>query len=79
MKKRTPIVEALTQIMGRTPPGDLVEGCYYDFNPLGDAVTKLQDWCASHAPITWMTGLGAIEAAELLVKGAIENGNLSRL
>jgi hypothetical protein len=39
---------------------------------------KLQDWCVQVAQPPWATGLSMIEAAELIVKGALENGNISR-
>jgi hypothetical protein len=38
----------------------------------------LQDWCAYYAQPTWATGLSMIEAAELIVKGAIDNGNIRK-
>lgn len=39
---------------------------------------KLQEWCVQVAQPPWATGLSMIEAAELIVKGALENGNISR-
>ena len=37
---------------------------------------KLQEWCVDNARPPWATGLSMIEAAELIVQGAIENGNI---
>lgn len=37
---------------------------------------KLQEWCVSNANPIWATGLSMIEAAELIVQSAIENGNI---
>jgi hypothetical protein len=37
---------------------------------------KLQEWCVDNAQPPWATGLSMIEAAELIVQGAIENGNI---
>lgn len=37
---------------------------------------KLQEWCVNNANPPWATGLSMIEAAELIVQGAIENGNI---
>ena len=37
---------------------------------------KLQEWCVSNASPPWATGLSIIEAAELMVVGAVENGNI---
>jgi hypothetical protein len=39
---------------------------------------KLQDWCSMHARPHWATGLGLIEAAELIVQGAVENSNIEK-
>jgi hypothetical protein len=37
---------------------------------------QLQEWCVDNANPPWATGLSMIEAAELIVQGAIENGNI---
>jgi hypothetical protein len=37
---------------------------------------KLQEWCVDNSQPPWATGLSMIEAAELIVQGAIENGNI---
>lgn len=37
---------------------------------------KLQEWCVDNANPPWATGLSMIEAAELIVQGSIENGNI---
>lgn len=37
---------------------------------------QLQDWAASHAKPSWGTGIGFIEAAELIVAEAVANGNI---
>ena len=37
---------------------------------------KLQGWCINNAQPPWATGLSMIEAAELIVQGAIENGTI---
>lgn len=37
---------------------------------------KLQDFCACNSTYYWMTGIGIIEAALLLVEGARENANI---
>jgi hypothetical protein len=76
---KAPIIEALEALTGKPVPEHLVQGCTYDLRPLGDSVDALQNWCADNAPRPWMTGLGIIEAAELLVAGAIENGNLQEV
>lgn len=43
-----------------------------------DEGESLQFWVCDHVP-PWMTGTGAIEAAELMVQVAIDNGNLRAL
>lgn len=37
---------------------------------------KLQDFCAEHSTYCWMTGIGVIDAAKVLVESAAENANI---
>lgn len=39
----------------------------------------LQYFCAAHSVYYWMTGIGIIEAAYLLVEGALENANIDEV
>ena len=36
----------------------------------------LHGWCVLHCEPQWMTGLSVTEAADLILEGAIENGNI---
>lgn len=77
---KSPFRDALKAITGQDPP-DYVRG--YNANDLSAVVEldELQSWCSDaivDAGFEWMTGLGVIEAAELLVAGAVENGNIEK-
>ncbi len=72
-----PLRDALTAITGRESP-DFV-GNAYSCNDLTDQQTiELQDWCSMNARPEWSTGIGILEAAELLVEEAIANANIAR-
>jgi hypothetical protein len=66
--------EALQTITGSEPPFGL--SSTGTTGMIDEDMTTLQDWCAVHAQPHWATGLSMIEAAELIVAGAIENGNI---
>jgi hypothetical protein len=69
-----PIREALKGLVRKEPP-DFVKG--YDLKQLTDQqMLALQDWCSLNVRPQWATGLSVIEAAELMVAGAVENGNI---
>lgn len=69
-----PLREALASIIGKDPP-DFVRG--HNTSGLSDKqILDLQDWCSVNARPHWATGLSMIEAAELIVAGAIENANI---
>ncbi len=71
---KNPFYDALAAMTGELPP-DYCKGLV-DAAPLGDRVHELQTWCANHCRPEWATGLSIIEAAELIVRGAIENANI---
>lgn len=72
-----PFREALQFVVGKEPPA-YVKG--FGIEGLTDSqLTELQDWCSLNARPEWATGLSMIEAAELIVKGAIENGNIDKV
>jgi hypothetical protein len=74
---KAPLADAIAAIVGVVPPFEM-DGIWQ----AKDADDGLSGWCSSQictsefAP--WATGCGVLEAAELLVKTAIENGNLKR-
>lgn len=69
-----PIREALKAFTGKEPPA-FVRG--YDTSGLSDAENQeLQYWAVDNAKPKWATGIGLIEAAELLVAEAVANGNI---
>jgi hypothetical protein len=64
-------------VVGKVPPA-YVKG--FGTEGLTDKqVSDLQDWCSLNARPEWATGLSMIEAAELIVRGAIENGNIDKV
>lgn len=72
-----PFREALQMVVGKEPPA-YVKG--FGLKGLTDKqVMELQDWCSQNARPEWATGLSMIEAAELIVAGAIENGNIDKV
>ena len=67
--------EALQTIIGKRPPGNL-DGINHS-KQLSDAdFLRLQVWCFDNIRPKWGTGIGAIEAADTIVRNAIENGNI---
>jgi hypothetical protein len=62
--------EAIWVIAGRMPSAILVDA-YLD----SDSVS-LQEFCIEYMPATWMTGIGIIDAAYLLVDEAFANANI---
>ena len=45
----------------------------------GRAAERLQDWVVNNLKSDWMTGIGAIEAAESMLVEALANGNLTTI
>jgi len=86
---KSPLKDALAQIMGIEPPFPDIEGAYTE-KDMGDYPLALVDgfevdlaeWCGwmlssrSHQPGAFTTGTGIVEAAELMVKRAVENANI---
>lgn len=65
--------EAINALTDDWPDMEIVDD-WFD-NEAGGGY-KLQDFCATNATYYWMTGIGIIEAAMLLVEGAAENANI---
>jgi hypothetical protein len=71
-----PFRESLEAVVGKEPPA-YVRG--FGTEGLTDSqIMSLQDWCSTNARPEWATGLSMIEAAELIVQGAIENANIGK-
>lgn len=59
-------------------PDEILNGYLNDTN--GEGTSRLQWWCVDNMKgwmMDWNTGIGIIEAVELMYKVALENGNLS--
>lgn len=66
--------EALESLIGKPCP---IEVPRYGTTGMADEdILRLQDWCSDYAKPSWATGLSMIEASELIVQGAVENGNI---
>jgi hypothetical protein len=71
---KNPIRKVLRAMTGKKPP-KFVKG--YDYSNLTDMQhQELQDWAATNARPTWLTGIGLIEAAEKQVQEAVDNANI---
>lgn len=74
-----PLKLAIAQIVGEMPPFSMKGAkCFADL----DEVTRseIEDWCCRKIVDTafgyWMTGYSVVNAAEILVKQAVGNGNI---
>lgn len=72
-----PFAEALESVIGIRPPFDL-DHVFSSSDICDDVFIKLQDWCALHARPSWATGISMIEAADIIVDGAICNSNIQK-
>jgi len=76
-KEQVPYLkQALELIVGETCPVDVPQ--FKASGMMSDDFLALQDWASENVPVSWMTGIGVIEAAELLVQSALDNGNIDR-
>ncbi len=73
---RSPLAAALLAITGQSPPA-FVRDAYSTADLTDPQKTELQDWCSLNANPAWSTGLGVLEAAELIVREAVINANIS--
>lgn len=73
MPKR-PLWDVLRALTGKRPP-PFVKG-YTTKGLSDDEIMKLQDWCATNCIPFWGTGIGLLEAAEQMVREAVNNGNI---
>jgi hypothetical protein len=72
---KDPIREALSALCGGKEPPAFVRG--HTTQGLTDRQNEeLQDWCSTNGRPEWATGIGIIEAAELLVAEAVNNDNI---
>ena len=72
-RPQDPIRDALRAITGEEPP-DYVRG--YTTTVPEELMDDLQGWAASHARPDWSTGIGTLDAADLLVSEAVGNANI---
>jgi hypothetical protein len=70
-----PLTEALAALATEAPPS-FTRGHVDTSKMTDDQVESLQSWCVDHCKLVWSTGIGMMEAAELVVREAINNGNI---
>lgn len=71
----SPLRDVLRAFTGKEPPAFVGE--HYDVSQLSDAEKDvLHAWCAQNVRPDWATGIGLMEAAELMVQEAVNNGNI---
>lgn len=70
-----PLHDALQALTNQSPP-EFVKGAYFSKDLFEYQIEDLQNWCSINANPSWATGLSMIEAAEIIVKRAIENANI---
>jgi hypothetical protein len=74
-RPENPLADVIESITGKRPPLDTTGA--YSFTDLSQSDQSwLQDWCSDNCEPYWGTGLGVIEAAELIVRLAVENANI---
>ncbi len=77
----SPLFDILAVLCGVKPIarvlGFSLKGVYYTRELSEDQQAALQEWAAYRALPNWSTGFGAVEAADLLVAAAVENGNIA--
>lgn len=71
-----PLTEALSAITGEVPPA-YTHGAFSVADLTEAEMLTLQDWCCIHARPEWATGIGVLEAAELIVREAVDNANIA--
>jgi hypothetical protein len=72
---KDPLYDALAALTRAKPP-EMVKGMHSTDELTDEQFSELQDWASNHVIPHWSTGLGLIDAAEILVKSAIENANI---
>lgn len=72
---KSPLTDALKAITGKIPPFPLSGVTKSSELPEAIAI-QLTDWCSLNAQPEWATGSSILEAADLIVERALENGNL---
>ena len=71
-----PLTEALQLITGVEPPV-YTHGAFNSSELPEPQLLDLMDWCSLHARPMWATGIGTLDAADLIVSEAVMNGNIA--
>jgi len=73
---KNPLTDALRVIVGVEPP-KYTHGAYSANDLEEENIVDLQDWCSLNARPEWSTGIGILEAAELIIEEAVSNANIA--
>lgn len=77
MKSLAPLREALNALVTKPVPARLVPDGVYSTSELTEKQNAaLQDHCAEFCVPSWATGIGTMDAADLIVGEAVANGNI---
>lgn len=74
-----PLWNALRCVTGGQTPPEYVKGFWYTTELDDDLSEKLHAWAVNavvESGNAWMTGIGALDAADLVVREAVSNGNI---
>ncbi len=72
---KSPFYEALDSITMSTPP-DFTKEIFSSMELNDSNFDRLQEWCVNAIGIHWGTGIGVIEAVDMIVDEALSNGNI---
>lgn len=73
-----PLAEAIAPLVDQEPPPYLA-GLYFTRQLSERQNIEFADWCSLHTVVIWATGESLLDAADLMVERAIENGNIPAL
>jgi len=70
-----PLYDVIKILTGKEPP-NFVKGKTSTAELNDEEFLTLQDFCSENAVLNWLTGIGILEAADVLVEESINNGNI---
>jgi len=78
VKLKDPFREAIMLVSGLRVPPPYVRG-YSSSDLNDDEIVSLQEWLLDSPSVCkWSTGIGLIDAADMIVESALENGNIEK-
>lgn len=79
LKPAAPLREALNSMLLKPISKKLVPDGAYNFQEdiPETSYHVIQDHCSEHVAVSWGTGIGVMDAADLIVAEAVSNGNIA--